>query len=307
MSSEHPAETSVTLTLPDDVSDWLDARAENEGVDREELLVQLLAAYRLTVEEDENGLTDVASPLAHIPDEDEIRTQTIEEMEKRTRELESTFQALVADVRERVIQVKREADAKAPKDHEHEALTTWIESMEGEVATLQSSVADVAGRIDRLDRRFDDGFENYESVLTELVDTMDAIEERVTKLATVVVDLRSDLGTLQRNAAEREQLGTLLDSANQHGIRTATCDSCQTKVDLALLRAPACPHCDSHLSAVEPKRGLFGSHTLHTDDRPALESPEDRSNYPSDADELFAERLQPSNASDRGDDGESGR
>ncbi|MFW5965560.1 MAG: hypothetical protein ACOCP3_02285, partial [Halodesulfurarchaeum sp.] len=58
-------------------------------------------------------------------------------LEDRVNALEAELDEKIQDVRERVIQVKREADGKAPADHEHESLESLISALESDYNSLE--------------------------------------------------------------------------------------------------------------------------------------------------------------------------
>ena len=246
--------------LPEELEAWVAERAAAAGVSRAEVVRRLLAAHRRL---DDGG--DGASV-------DDALDARAEELADRVGELEADLDEKIADVRERVIQIKREADAKAPADHDHPA-------------------------IDRLD----EGLENYETILESLIDRTDALadeaDDRDAKLRTVanaVVDLRRRVAALEGEAQRRAAVAKLRKTANRNGISEAACDACGGSVRLGLLDEPACPFCESQFDGVEPG-GWFGSNRLTVGDRPALESgpPEP------DADDLLERAGSASDGADR--------
>ena len=46
-------------------------------------------------------------------------------------------------------------------------------------------------------------------------------------------------------------------AAAQEGVETASCESCGESVNLGLLTAPECPHCEATVSDVRPTGGIF--------------------------------------------------
>ena len=66
------------------------------------------------------------------------------------------------------------------------------------------------------------------------------------------------------------------------------CDDCGSNVDLALLTAPACPHCASTVTDVEKRASILGSHRLLTGELPALEG---RVDGEADAESVAADRF----------------
>lgn len=226
--------------VPDAVMDWLSSVAAERGQSEAELLQSLLAG----TESDAGG--GAASDR---------------ELERVERE----FRDLVQDVRDRIVQVKRETDEKAPGDHTHHDLRSTMEQLGREVGALEAQV-------EQLDDRLSGGFENYEEILTYLTDTTDELNRRLVRLASAVINLREQVGEAARDEVRRTALSHLTDAANRHGIDTAKCEDCGEAVDLSLLVVPRCPHCESTFSTIEPKSGFFRSSVLHTGTMPALES-----------------------------------
>jgi len=263
--------------LPDELESWVAERAAAEDTTRSDVVGRLIAAYRLLDEHpewlddvpDDSKMEAAAEALGPAATEDDVETlesdldaleAELDEIAERVSALESDLDEKITDVRERVIQVKRETDAKAPVDHGHPELEDRIAA----------------------------GFRNYEEILEYLTETtddlaeatdglVDATDEHNAKLDTVagaVVDLRSRVAALERDSAQRAAVADVRREANRHGVATATCDACGESVRLGLLDEPFCPHCETPVDGVEPKRGFFGSNRLTVGDLPALEPPD---------------------------------
>lgn len=240
MSDESAAGEEDDASVPDAVLEWLGSAADERGVSESELLRSLLA--------DRAQGADVDRELER---------------------LEQEFQAKLKDVRDRVIQVKRETDRKAPTDHAHDDLQNSIEQLSRTVRALQSDV-------ETIDERLDAGFENYEDVLSYLVDTTDTMDRRLGELARAVLDLRDRVDRLASLEARQAALANLTAAANRHGVSTAECEDCGGSVDLRLLTEPQCPHCDAGFAELEAKSGFLRTSVLHTGSSiPALESAPD--------------------------------
>lgn len=249
--------------LPDDLEAWVAERAAADGTSRADVVRRLITAHRLLDEQpdrlDEAAASDadgdpvvvgsgesVSSSLAAEIDDLDAR---VDDLTDRVGGVETDLDEKITDVRQRVIQVKREADAKASAEHDHP----------------------------ELERRVDEGFENYEEVLEYLTqrtdDLADDAADRGTKLRTVanaVVDLRKRVAAIESIVEERAAVAALRESANRQGIAEAACDSCGESVRLGLLDEPACPHCESPFDGVE-SGGWFRSARLTVGDVPALE------------------------------------
>ena len=248
--------------LPDDLEAWVAERAAADDTTRAAVVRRLMAAHRLLDEQpdrldgaaasdaDGDPAVDPAerasTPLAAEIDDLDAR---VDDLTDRVSGVEADLDEKITDVRQRVIQVKREADAKAPTEHDHP----------------------------ELERRVDEGFENYEEVLEYLTqrtdDLADDAADRGAKLRTVanaVVDLRKRVAAIEGVVEERAAVAALRESANRQGIVEAACDSCGESIRLGLLDEPACPHCESPFDGVEPG-GWFRSARLTVGDVPALE------------------------------------
>lgn len=251
---EDAEEATVTVSLPPEVDDWIDRQASRRDEPREAVCRRLLAAASAVATDD-----DLEEPADRAD---------LEELDGRLEAQREEFVDLLEDVRDRVVQVKREADAKAPADHDHS------EYARGD------SVDELAGRVDGIGVALDDleetvtsGFDNYETVVEQLVDETDRLADRSAVLARTVLDLRVDVRERAARERRREVVAELKLAANRLGVRRADCEDCGTPVEISLLDRPECPHCAS--AFVDVRRGprFLGSNTLETGDPPALEAP----------------------------------
>ncbi|ADB60990.1 hypothetical protein Htur_2107 [Haloterrigena turkmenica DSM 5511] len=242
MSSEDDG--GISFAPPGEVDDWLAREASRRGESRDDVCRRLVTAAHAVATDDEIEPSDLDDLTA-------VRARIDAQREE--------FRELLEDVRSRVVQVKRETDAKAPAGHDHPDRVG-----EDEFAAVREDLA-------ALEATVDDGFENFETVLESLVGETAVLDDRTTALANAVVDLRDR----RDGATERERRRAAADrlklAANRLGIRTAVCDACDAAVDLALLAEPACPHCSTAVTDVAEKTSFFGSPTLVTGEPPALE------------------------------------
>lgn len=296
MASEGVEDTTVPVSVSEDVRDWLDEQAAAADADPGEVAGRLLAAYHAVVEGD--GGVDVDAPVpapatrpgAGGPIGDaNANGVTEDELDERVAQLQDELHELIEDVRKRVVQLKRELDEKAPADHEHDAhealrsrvddAETRIEELEGDADRIEDfertaeRIDDLERDVDRLDESvgtIEDGFENYEEVLTFLVEETEAIQDRLDTLARAVVAVRSDVESIAARRARREQVRELKRAASQYGVRRADCESCDATIEIALLTEPACPHCASQFTDLAPGTRFLRSNTLETGAPPAL-------------------------------------
>jgi predicted transcriptional regulator len=287
-SEEH---IDVSIRLPPDLGEWLDEQAAEMNRSREDIVREIVAAYQSMTESDASEdvltLADLEEYVHGDDLEDYVQTDDLEDYVQtddledyvQTDDLEDyvqtddltdeldeqneTFTDLLDDVRRRVVQVKREADAKAHAEHEHVALEERLEAMEDDVTSLSEAVG-------RVEEDLDAGFENFEDVLEYLTETTDELERKTGTLARVLVDVRTEVKRLSAQEARRAETEAIQLAANREGVEQATCEECGSPVDVSLLSAPECPHCASTFNDVEKRSGLFSSNRLVTGDPPAL-------------------------------------
>jgi len=274
MASESSESRTVSVEIPAEINDWLEEKATEGGVDRDTLLAQLVAAYRTTVNADKPVVTEAA-----VLTEDDVATAVDEQLEERIEStveeaadelvtervnearsgvqrqlgdridtVEAEFQSKIEDVRERVIQVKRDADSKAPDDHTHDELD--------ELPALQEQVAALEAELVELQTEFEEREEGEDG----LDDRLGEVEERLQTVAWVVSDLRE----AHESGNGLEAVERIKRAAAKADIERAKCESCGEKVTLSLLTDPECPHCSTTVTNVEADPGWFRSPKLRT-------------------------------------------
>lgn len=289
MASE-PTDEPLSVSLPPDLAAWVDEQAADRDADRETVLVQLLAAHRAADEMD--GSVDVGSMDGVVSVEDEVRSVIAERMsdiagavadqleiertvedaiEARSGELtqtavdratrrvdddldalEAEFMSNVEDVRDRVIQVKKETDRKAPAEHDHPDLEDQLNTLSNDVEALQDDLeslrADVDGQV-----------ESQEARLDEIDETVWDVQDKLETVAYVVRDLR-DSGAMENKRATSVE--KIKQAAAKEDLDRARCEACGEGVEIALMTAPECPHCEATVTDVQPGEGLFGKPML---------------------------------------------
>ncbi|WP_338739826.1 hypothetical protein [Haloplanus salilacus] len=245
--------------FPDELREWVERRAAEHDADPGTLLARAVSVYRyLDAEADPDA---DGAPIDVDLERLDGMEERIEVLSDRVGDVEDDLDTKIDDVRDRVIQVKREADAKAPRDHDHPELADRVDA-------AAHAAEDAAAQVDALSDRLDRGFENYEEILEYLTDTTGDLED-------TVADLRTELRHLSAAETDRRAVDELRTTANRHGDRTAACGDCGSTVDVGLLSRPRCPHCEATYVDFEPSSGFFGSATLATGEHPALTDGED--------------------------------
>ncbi|WP_248895465.1 CopG family transcriptional regulator [Haloplanus halobius] len=272
--------------FPDELRDWVERRAAERETDPETILARAVAAYRAL----DAAAADSDLPAAADAERLDEVDDRLETLTDRVGAVEDDLDSKIQDVRERVVQIKRETDAKAPKDHAHPNLANRVDDA---VRTAE----DAEARVDDIADRLDQGFENYEEILEYLTDATDELDRKVDTLAGAVVDVRTELRRIAAAEHDRQAVDDLRTAANRHGTRTAVCADCDATVDLGLLSRPRCPHCEATYVEFEPATGFFSSATLATGDRPALAEAEG-SGAPTDVPETPADLFDAGEAPD---------
>lgn len=268
MATESADGNERVVTISPQLDEWLDERAAELGVDGDELLVQLLSAYRTTAED-----TDGASvSLDDVVLEERISTtvddrvnqrldSAFEQIDRRVSELEARIDERVDDVRRRVVQLRDAVGSRAPNDHTH-AEFTQLDSIGEQLDELDADLEQLRSDVDKQTRETG----NIESRL-------DDIDGKLDRLARAVVSLRRDGRNV--DTSDEGSLSKLKRAANRNGITSARCAACGGTVHIGLLSEPACPHCESALRELEHVGSFLRKTTVTAAAPPALESGSD--------------------------------
>ena len=278
---------------------WLDEIAEAEGLSREAAIEYLISSYwRLEeivdlLEAGDGPLHEAASGGPAEPDEDlaglherfdtlleglrdreassgdhEEMLSSILELGDRLERIESTLEGDVAgdelaDLRERLAAVES-------TDDELSAVKAGLGDLEDRLDDLEAAAVDadrfesfadrtashqqeLSARQDALRSRVKDEFEHIRTVLLHLLEDPAVDGDAVRAVERALAELRSD----------REALAALTRAANRQGTRTADCGHCGSRVDIALLRSPTCPVCESRFTGLETAPRLLGLLDAH--------------------------------------------
>lgn len=281
MASESSEPRAVAVTLPPALDEWLAERAETADTDREELLVQLAAAYR-TAAGDGDAVPELAGALERAATD-----AATERIDDRLGSFRSSLDSQLQAIRRRVVQLKHEADEKADRGRVDglstrvdgieerldglDDLEESVETLHEEVETLRDGDpglgAAAGGAVDRGAGRRDGPV-----VERELSGRLDDIESKLVRVARAVVELREG-----GDADARPALRELKRVAAREGVREADCAGCAGTVDIALLPDAACPHCDARFRELAPVPADGGGPRLEVDREPVADDDGERS------------------------------
>lgn len=232
---------------------WIERLAESEGVSREEVVERLVSSY-WTLKEIHGLMETTEEGTEPAEGEWPLEAGTT---------VPETLSEELDEIRERVegLEEARVDDEEAPSTRE---LTAQVKMLAQRVAAVEESLVD---RQDALGSRLDRELANLETILDYLIETTDGLEEHLDAFAD---ERRAD----RRRRAEADRLADLKRLASRLGVRTANCEHCNTKVEIALLPTPECPQCDRPFTDVEPATGWFGfgSNVLAVTEEPYLDA-----------------------------------
>lgn len=239
-------EDQVEAILEDRVDEILDSRID-------EMLDRKLA------EQNDSKLTEQLDSQIEAAVKDRLTEQVTEatnsvqrQLSQRIDTVESEFDDKIQDIRQRVIQVKKEADGKAPAEHTHaeldriDSLSTELDELESELTTLREQV--------------ETELPSHEERLDGADDRIEQMQDRLQTVAWVLSDLRS----AQESKAGLEAVERIKRAAAKADIERAKCENCGDGVTISLLTDPNCPHCDATVTNIEPAGGWFSKPKLLT-------------------------------------------
>ena len=256
MATESTEGGELSVALPPPLEEWVEERAESVGVDREELVVQVLGAYRATADLEDGA----ASPGGAAEVEERVRAELDDHLDRRDRDLE-TVQRRVDDMeddleedlealRNRVLQLRDALRNRAMEDHTHEEITR------------------LADRVDD----FASDLGNLSMSVTELEDGLADAETKLDTLARVAVRLTQQDG--EDGTQPDRELDRLRRAANRKGITEASCPDCEQSVSVPLLTEPTCPHCGAEVRDITTTGIVFTRAKLTRSD-PDEEAPDE--------------------------------
>ena len=254
------------ITLPAELDEWLTSRVDETEHSKSALLARAVAAYRLLSEvEDDPDVFD--RELTALESVDIVDGDTAERLDA----LESAVDDRFDELKERIIDVLKETRARAPKDHEHPKLASQVDDISAELSSLQTAHEELTTTHETFETTVDDELSALSAELDSATDSFESLETRSDRLAGAVVDLRRRLSRVEQELSDRRALDSILAIAHEEGLSKATCESCGSGIELGLLRAPWCPHCEARFESIEP-RSFFRRPLLTVADRPALEA-----------------------------------
>lgn len=257
-------EPLVREVLTDRLPDLTEAVAERVTQDIETELQEEIEASITEGLEDE-----VASAV-----EESIRADLdTDALEQRMDDLEADYKQKLQDVRERVIQVKRDADDTHTDIEERiDGLQEDVEELASVGDRLDELSDDFAGldrRTDRQSEKLDglgtelDGVESElatlrgrldDAAVEDMADDLEDAQEKLQTVAWVVRDLRESI----QGGHGAQTVAEIKRRAAAEDITRAACESCGNGVEIGLLTEPSCPHCDATIDDIEPSKRRFG-------------------------------------------------
>lgn len=234
--------------MPDDQSDernsqagsgatdeWIDRIAESEGLNRDEVVEQLVSSYWTLkemhglMEHSEEGMDTEADPLPL--DIETLYSETLSEE--------------LGEITSRLDRLETELDERGVKAGE---IGTRVETLAQRLSSVEEKLGD---RQNELQSRFDEEFANLETILDYLIEMTDDLESR---LDQVVEEQAAE----RTHREEQERLVDLKRLASRLGVKSAKCEYCDERIEIALLPTPDCPQCDRRFTDIQPSQRWLG-------------------------------------------------
>lgn len=243
-----------------DLEAWIEFQASSTGVDREQVLDDLVSAYW--------ALNEIIGLLGHLdtgehslpeelpePPTDRQSTEALTEklegfenrldtLQNRVEELEgadvevdvSEYEARISDLREETNRVERELVER------NQETLTYVKSE----------------------------FANLRPIIEHLLDHTDTLDVQQDSLSESVDDIVASVEDVDEFVTSQRHLGGLLQEATRQDVERATCEHCEETVLLSMLTTPECPTCDSTFTGIEHRRSRFWRKkpVLRTEDDP---------------------------------------
>ncbi|WP_042663309.1 hypothetical protein, partial [Haloferax sp. ATB1] len=255
-----PVDNDPADESPSSFEAWLDQRMSETGKSRDQLCQELLASHWQL-----NEITELLGRDSPASDgrPGEAKRATRSPSRDDTEPNKPVSDDELAEVLELIegleAEVETEAQRRARLEQSVQTLTTRLDEVDAELDEVEAALDDVEDlpaeldavestlreRHQTLDARFDDEFENLQTILEHLVETDDRVE---TKLKEIETQYGAEIREIR---AEREQLRRVKQAAKEADTHEGDCEHCGETIDLALLTSPECPNCQRPLHGVE--------------------------------------------------------
>ncbi|WP_058828686.1 hypothetical protein [Haloferax sp. Q22] len=252
-----PVDNDPADETPSSFEAWLDQRMSETGKSRDQLCQELLASHWQL-----NEITELLGRDSPASDErsSEAKRATRSRDDTENKPVSDDELAEVLELIEGLeAEVETEAQRRAHLEQSVQALTTRLDVVDAELDEVEAALDEVEDlpaelsevestlreRHRTLDTRFDDEFENLQTILEHLVETDDRIETKLTEFETQYG------AEIREIRAEREQLRRVKQAAKEVDTHEGDCEHCGETIDLALLTSPECPNCQRPLHGVE--------------------------------------------------------
>lgn len=229
---------AMLLLLRELTADDRDLReVEGDLQDLEQHTASLAENLKHSFETVQEGVDDLASQLEDLRDEQaSLEVDVAETLDS----VEEDLAAITGEVDELQATVEAHADG--------------IEEVTRRQDALEGTVFDI-------DDRFEEVYGDLKRILSHLLDGLDAADGELTAHREVFGE---DLETLLVERARRLRLRELKREAHREGITAAGCGDCGATIDVRLLMAPACPHCESAIEGFESRWSWLGKKQVAT-------------------------------------------
>ncbi|WP_231608258.1 AAA family ATPase [Haloferax gibbonsii] len=248
-----PVDNDRADDIPSSFEAWLDQRMSETGKSRDQLCQELLASHWQL-----NEITELLGRDSHASDErpSEAKSATRSPSRDDTEPNKPVSDDELAEVLELIEGLQSEVDTEAQRrarlEQSVQTLTTRLDEVEDALDEVEDLPAELDAiestfreRHQALDTRFDDEFDNLQTILEYLVETDDRVE---TKLKEIETQYGAEIREIR---AEREQLRRVKQAAKEADTHEGDCEHCGETIDLALLTSPECPNCQRPLHGVE--------------------------------------------------------
>jgi DNA repair exonuclease SbcCD ATPase subunit len=155
---------------------------------------------------------------------------------------------------DRVNELEREQDRFADAEA--------VAALAGDLEAVKDRVQEVRAANEGLESHVDREFDSVEELFRRLLDAVDDLDS---DLDAATASYRDELKPIQGRLSKRDDLKALKTEALRREIRHGNCESCDLRVDLALLESPECPNCAARFTGIDDGGwNPFRSPTLET-------------------------------------------
>lgn len=170
------------------------------------------------------------------------QTERLIQAETRIDSIERTMQSIENQSIEHTTTTDNSVKESSEFYDELDEVRSELSALESDVQTIQQSYEELRAQVEQefnsIETAFEKAIDSRENLEAELSDWSERVENDSAMINSLVDD--------------QKRLQEIKKEAMQLGVQDAKCEHCGEQVDISMLAAPECPHCETPFDNISP-------------------------------------------------------